>query len=274
MIHSVSANGASIPAIGLGTWDLRGEVCSRSVKAALDGGYRHIDTAAMYDNEEFVGQGIRASLVKREDVFLTTKVWPENAADSDFQQSVEDSLDRLDLDYVDLILLHWPNPDVPVAETMGALCDVKKRGLAKHIGVSNYSTSLLAEAVRTCAEPLVVNQVEYHPFLDQEALLTLCREHGIALTAYSPLARGRVFDDPVLTGIGAAHAKSAGQVTLKWLVQQPSVIAIPRSSRLERIAEALAIDDFDLSDAEMKQIFSLADEDGRLVNLAWAPEWD
>jgi len=274
MIHSVKTNGASIPAIGLGTWDLRGDVCVHCVKAALDGGYRHIDTAAMYDNEEFVGKGIGTSSVPRDDIFLTTKVWPENAADGDFQRSVEESLTRLNLGYVDLILLHWPNPDVPVSETMTALCEVKKRGLAKHIGVSNFSTSLLQEAVTTCAEPLVVNQVEYHPYLDQSRLLAECRKHGIALTAYSPLAKGRVFNEPILVEIGEAHGKSAGQVALRWLVQQEGVIAIPRSSREERIVEALTISDFELSDNEMNRITSLASADGRMVNLTWAPEWD
>lgn len=274
MIHSVNANGASIPAIGLGTWDLREDICASCVKSALDNGYRHVDTAAMYDNEEFVGKGIRASSVPRDEIFLTTKVWPENAAQGDFQKSVEDSLVRLNLDYVDLILLHWPNPDVPVSETMAALCDVKERGLAKHIGVSNFSTSLLSEAVTTCEEPLVVNQVEYHPYLDQSRLLAECRKHGIALTAYSPLAKGRVFSEPMLTDIGTAHGKSAGQVALKWLVQQHDVIAIPRSSREERIAEALDIENFSLSTDEMNQISSLASKDGRMVNLAWAPEWD
>lgn len=274
MIHSVSANGASIPAIGLGTWDLRGGTCVECVKNALDGGYRHIDTAAMYDNEEFVGEGMRASVVSRDEIFLTTKVWPDNAAGGDFQKSVEDSLSRLGLDYADLILLHWPNPDVPVAETMKALCDVKKRGLAKHIGVSNYTTALLEEAVAASSEPLAVNQVEYHPYLDQRALLIACAAHGIALTAYSPLAKGRVFSNPVLMEIGSKYDKSAGQVALRWLVQQKGVVAIPRSSRPERIAEALAIADFKLSDNEMSQISALSVADERLVNLTWAPDWD
>jgi len=274
MVHSVTANGASIPAIGLGTWDLRGEVCARCVCEALDGGYRHVDTAAMYDNEEFVGEGVRASSLPREEIFLTTKVWPDNAADGDFQRSVEQSLKRLGMDYVDLILLHWPNADIPVPETMKAMCEVKARGLARHVGVSNYTTALLDEAVASCDEPLVVNQVEYHPYLDQTALLDACRKHGIALTAYSPLAKGRVFSEQILRDIGEAHGKSAGQVALRWLIQQQDVIAIPRSSRPERIAEALDIGDFTLTGREMDAVSNLSGAGERLVNLDWAPDWD
>lgn len=274
MIHTINANGASIPAIGLGTWDLRGDVCVRCVSEALAGGYRHVDTAAMYDNEESVGEGIRASSVPRGEIFLTTKVWPENATDGPFQCSVEQSLKRLGFDYVDLVLLHWPNPDVSVAETMRALCDVKARGLARHIGVSNYNVELLREAVGACDEPLVTNQVEYHPFLDQSALLEECRKHGMALTAYSPLAKGRVFTEPVLQDIGSARGKSPGQVALRWLIQQDAVAAIPRSSRPDRIAAALDIGEFTLTPDEMNTISGLCKAKERLVNLDWAPEWD
>lgn len=273
-VHNVGANGAEIPAIGLGTWDLRGEDCIAGVQSAIGAGYRHVDTAAMYENEEQVGQGMRASGVDRDSVFLTTKVWPENAADGDFQRSVEDSLKRLGFDQVDLILLHWPNPDVPVAETMAAMCDVKARGLARHIGVSNFTVSLLDEAVNSCDEPLAVNQVEYHPYLDQSALLAACRKHGIALTAYSPLARGRVADEPCIQEIGKAHGKTPAQVTLRWLIQQDGVIAIPKSSKPERIAQALDVGDFRLNDEEMNTISGLARSDSRLVNLTWAPDWD
>jgi diketogulonate reductase-like aldo/keto reductase len=274
MSLTVTANGAEIPALGLGTWDLRGSVCEAQVAGALDMGYRHIDTAAMYDNEAEVGAGIRASSVPRDDIFLTTKVWPDDAADGDCQRSVEASLARFGLDYVDLILLHWPNPRVPVAETMGALGDVKRRGLARHIGVSNFNVELLREAVATSDEPVVVNQVEYHPFLDQSALLAECRGQGIALTAYSPLAKGRVFSDPVLREIASRHGKNAGQVALRWLVQQQGVAAIPRSGKRERVAEFFDIEDFALSGDEMQRIGALAGPGGRLVNLSWAPDWD
>jgi diketogulonate reductase-like aldo/keto reductase len=230
LIDAVSSNGAEIPAIGFGTWDLRGRTCEACVDCALGTGYRHVDTAAMYDNERDVGRAIRASSVPREEIFLTTKVWPDCAGDGALQRSVEVSLKRLGLGHADLVLIHWPSPHTPVAETMRALCDVKARGLARHIGVSNFTAPLLDEAVACSDEPIVTNQVEYHPFLDQLAVLEACRRHGVSLTAYSPLAKGSVFDDAVLSEIGRAHGKSAGQVALRWLIQQDSVIAIPRGS--------------------------------------------
>lgn len=274
MIHSVTANGAEIPAIGLGTWDLRRETCERRIVDALEMGFRHIDTAAMYENEAAVGNGIRASEVPRSEVFLTTKVWYDQAADGPLQRSVEASLQRLGLDQVDLVLLHWPNPDVPIEEKMRALADAKRRGLTRHIGVSNFTVELLRVAVAQASEPLVVNQVEYHPYLDQSAVLAECERHGIALTAYSPIAKGKVFSDPVLGEIAEAHGKNAGQVALRWLVQQPRVIAIPRSSQPERIAEFIAIDDFVLSDNEMARISELAHPTGRLVDFEFSPRWD
>lgn len=274
MIHTVKANGANIPAIGLGTWDLRGEICEKRIVDALAMGYRHIDTAAMYDNEVAVGNGIRAGETPREEVFLTTKVWHDNAGDGPFQRSVEASLKRLDLDYVDLVLMHWPDPGTPIAETMGALADLKRRGLTRHIGVSNFTVDLLKQAVSCSNEPLAVNQVEYHPFLDQSAVLAECARHGVALTAYSPLAKGQVFSDPLIAEIARTHGKNAGQVGLRWLVQQEGVVAIPRSSRMERIAEFIAIDDFALTDDEMRRISSLGSAAGRLVDFDFAPRWD
>ena len=274
MMQSVSASGAEIPALGLGTWDLRGATCERCVDFALGLGYRHIDTAAMYENEREVGNAIRASAVPREEIFVTTKVWQDSAGDGPLQRSAEASLQRLGLDYVDLLLIHWPNPGIPVAETMRALGDVKARGLTRHIGVSNFTVRLLEEAVAASDEPLVVNQVEYHPYLDQTPVLESCRRHGLALTAYSPLARGRVFQESVLQDIGAAHGKDAGQVTLRWLIQQEGVIAIPRSSKPANIASAFDIWDFALSDAEMAQVSALANADGRLVDFDFSPRWD
>lgn len=274
MIHTVKANGAEIPALGLGTWELRDAECARLVATAIDMGYRHIDTAAMYKNEAAVAEGIRASGVPRDDVFLTTKVWPDNAAAGDLQRSVEDSLSEMKLDHVDLILIHWPNPDVPMAETMGALADVKRRGLARHIGISNHTVDLIREAAACSDEPIVTNQVEYHPWLAQDAVLPELRKHGISLTAYAPLARGRCFSDPVIGEIAEAHGKNGGQVALRWLIQQDGVIAIPRSSKVERIAEFIAIGDFALTADEMARISALAEPSGRLVNLDVAPDWD
>lgn len=274
MIHKVDCNGANIPALGLGTWDLRGATCEECVSLALDAGYRHIDTAAMYENEREVGNGMRASSVPREDIFLTTKVWHDSAGDGPLQRSVEDSLKRLDLDYVDLILIHWPDSSTPVQETMKALNDVKARGLARHIGVSNFTIPLLEEAVAYSDEPVATNQVEYHPYLDQSALLNTCRKHGIGLTAYSPLAKGQVFNETLLKKLGQVHGRNAGQIALRWLIQQDSVIAIPRSSKPERIKSALEVTEFTLSDDEMARISALASPNGRMVSFDFSPEWD
>jgi diketogulonate reductase-like aldo/keto reductase len=270
----VKANGAEIPAIGLGTSGLQGAACEVAVDAALKDGYRHIDTAQAYGNEREVGRAIRGCFVKREDVFLTTKVARGNARDGDLQRSIEDSLERLATDCVDLVLMHWHNAEVPLAETMAALCDAKDRGLARHIGVSNFTVDLLDQAVAHAEEPLVVNQVEYHPYLDQSAVLAACQKHGMALTAYSPLAQGRVFEDRALRRIGERYDKGPGQVTLRWLLQQPGVTAIPRSSSAEHIRANNNIFDFELSGSEMDEIGRLAEPGGRLIDPDWAPDWD
>jgi 2,5-diketo-D-gluconate reductase B len=265
----VEAKGARIPLIGLGTWDLRGRVCARVVEQALRLGYRHIDTAEMYDNEREVGEGLRASGVKRNEVFVTTKIWPSHFAPREFERAARDCLVRLRLSEVDLRLRHWPNPQSPLQETLGALDKVKRDGLTRHIGVSNFSVSLMDEALQASSEPLVCDQFECHPFLDQSKLIAACRQHGVAIVAYSPIAKGRVRDDEVLTGIGAAHKKTAAQVSLRFLVQQ-DIVVIPRTSRVERLAENAAIFDFMLSTKEMADIAGLARRDGRLVNFSFS----
>ena len=264
-----------IPIIGLGTWDLRGRTCARMVEQALRLGYRHIDTAEMYDNEREVGEGVRACDLGRAEVFITTKVWPSHFAARDLERAAKESLSRLRLSEVDLLLLHWPNPQIPLRETLGALCKVKRMGLARSIGVSNFTVALLDEAVASADEPLVCNQIEMHPFLDQSKVTAACRAHGLAVVAYSPIARGGAKRDAVLARIGADHCKSAAQVSLRFLVQQ-GIAVIPRSSRLEHLSENAAIFDFALSDAEMAQIRALAHRDGRLVDYAYSgsPKWD
>jgi 2,5-diketo-D-gluconate reductase B len=269
----VETNGAKIPAIGLGTWELRGRSCARLVQQALKLGYRHLDTAQIYENEREVGEGIRASGVRRDELFVTTKVWTTHFAPNDLERSTKDSLSKLRLAEVDLLLLHWPNPQVPLQETLGALAHVKTLGMARHIGVSNFTVALLDQAVAACAEPLVCDQVEYHPYLDQTKVLDACARHGMALVAYSPIARGRIRSDAVLTQIGAQHGKTAAQVCLRWLVQQ-NVAAIPRTSRLERLSENIEIFDFALSDDEMRQIFAMGSAGGRLTDFGFAPKWD
>jgi 2,5-diketo-D-gluconate reductase B len=274
-IPSVEAKGASIPLIGLGTWDLRGRACARVVEQAMRFGYRHIDTAEMYDNEREVGEGLRASGVKRNAVFVTTKIWPSHFAPREFERAARDCLARLRLSEVDLLLLHWPNPQIPLAETLGALGKVKRDGLARHIGVSNFTVALIEEATALSREPLVCNQIECHPYLDQSKVIAACRRHGMAVVAYSPIARGNVRNDDVLRRIGAAHKKTAAQICLRFLVQQ-SIVVIPRTSKVERLSENAAIFDFALSAAEMTQIAALATRDGRIVDFAFSgdPQWD
>jgi 2,5-diketo-D-gluconate reductase B len=271
----VEANGARIPLVGLGTWDLRGKTCARMVEQALRLGYRHIDTAEMYGNESEVGEGLRASGVKRSEVFITTKVWPSHFAPRDLEKAAKDSLAKLRLPEVDLLLLHWPNPNVPLADTLGALCKVKRAGLARHIGVSNFTVALIEEAVRVADEPIVCDQVEVHPFLDQAKVIAACRAHGMAVVAYSPIARGGAKNDKVLTRIGKDHNKTAAQICLRFLVQR-GIVVIPRTSKTERLAENFAIFDFELSPPEMAEISALAHRDGRMVDYSFSgsPNWD
>jgi 2,5-diketo-D-gluconate reductase B len=272
-MNVVEANGAKIPSIGLGTWELRGATCVRLVAEALKLGYRHLDTASLYGNEAEVGEGLRSSGIARDAVFVTTKVWQDDLRAKDFARSAERSLKSLKLSTVDLLLIHWPNPRVPLAETIGALCKAKRDGLARHIGVSNFTVALVDEAVRLSTEPLVTNQVEMHPFLDQSKVVAECRRHGMSVTAYCPIARGDAASDSVLTRIGCAHGKSAAQVSLHYLVQQ-GIIAIPRTSKPARLQENLDIFDFTLSNAEMTEIRQLALRQGRVVSWGGSPEWD
>ncbi len=269
----IEANGASIPAIGLGTWELRGKACARIVEQALRLGYRHIDTAQMYENEAEVGQAVRASGIRREDIFVTTKVWTTHFAPHDLERSVKDSLKRLRMTHVDLLLLHWPNPQVPLRETLAALARVKRLEMTRHIGVSNFTVALIEQAVAASSEPLVCDQVEYHPFLDQTKVRKACVQNDMAVVAYSPIAKGKIKGNAVLDAIGARHGKSAAQVCLRWLVQQ-NVVAIPRTSKLERLSENIDIFDFELTAEEMASIAALGSRDGRLVNFAFAPDWD
>ena len=272
-MHVVEVNGAKIPSIGLGTWELRGRACARIVEQALKLGYRHIDTAQVYENEREVGEGLRASGVKRNDVFVTTKIWTSHFAPHELERSAKESLVRLRLTEVDLLLLHWPNPHVPLVETLGALAHAKRLGLTRHIGVSNFTVALIEQAVALCPEPLVCDQVEYHPYLDQTKVRTACDQHGLALVAYSPIAKGRIKNDETLAQIGRAHRKTPAQICLRWLVQQ-NVCAIPRTARIERLSENIEIFDFELSGEEMTRISGLAHPRGRLTDFGFAPKWD
>jgi diketogulonate reductase-like aldo/keto reductase len=270
----VETQDVRIPALGLGTWQLDGEVARRMVGYALGLGYRHIDTAQMYGNEAEVGAAIAESPVPRDQIWLTTKIWPDNFRAGPLQRAAEESVRRLGTE-PDLLLLHWPNAGVPLQETIGALNEVKRRGLARNIGISNFTVALIREALALSREPLVANQIEYHPYLSQAAVLAELRARGMALIAYSPLAKGRVLPDQTLARIGERHGKSVGQVALRWLIQQDGVAAIPRSSREAGAKANLEIFDFDLSEAEMAEIFALAHPGGRQVEMpGFAPRWD
>ena len=276
-IPHVTAGGASIPAIGYGTWPLKNEECARAVATAIETGYRHIDTAAMYDNEASVGDGLRASGLSRDKLWVTTKVWWENIGDGALQRSAETSLKKLGLDQVDLLLIHWPNPAIPLKDSIKALNDAKARGLAKYIGVSNFPSKMLDEAVALTNEPIVTNQCEYHPHLDQSKVLAACRRHGVAFVSYCPLGRGSVggvLEESVVRELAEKHGRTPAQIVLRWHIQQPGVVAVPKSGNPKRIAENFQVTDFALSDDEMSKLSSLARPDGRVVNLAFAPQWD
>lgn len=272
-IPKLSAHGAEMPALGFGTSQLSGNQ-AEIVGTALAAGYRHLDTAWKYGSERAVGQALRASRVPRGEVFVTTKVSHEYLRADDFARSVDESLKNLELAYVDLLLVHWPNAAIPLAETMGALAMAKRQGLARHIGVANFNVALLDRAVALCPEPLAVLQAEYHPYLDQSKLLDACRRHGLIFTAYCPLARGRLFKDQVLGDIAHRRGRTIAQVALRWLLQQ-QVAAIPRSSNPQRIAENIDVFDFALTDLEMKQIGTLKRADGRIANpVGRVSGWD
>ena len=271
-MHTVEAHGFKLPLVGLGTWTLRGRECARLVEQAIRAGYRAIDTAQMYENEREVGEGVRNS-GKRAEVVVTTKVQPTLLAPHDLERSVKESLAKLRLDVIDLLLIHWPNPRVPLVETFGAMARMKEAGLVRALGVSNFTVALLDEATAVSPEPLICNQIECHPYLDQSKVIAACHRLGMAVVAYSPIARGSAKGDALLARIGEAHGKSAAQVCLRYLVQQ-DIAVVPRTSKVERLAENLALFDFELSAAEMAEIAGLAKRAGRIVDWTWSPKWD
>jgi diketogulonate reductase-like aldo/keto reductase len=269
----VEAHGASIPIVGFGTMRLKEDAGAQAILSAIRLGYRHLDTAAHYGNEKEVGAAMRASGLKREEFFLTTKVRDNNLKADDFARSLDNSLKLLGLPSVDLLLIHWPNANVSAAESIGALNKAKRGGLTRHIGVANYTVALLREAHAVTQEPLVTNQVEVHPFLDQTKVIEATRGYGMSITAYCPIARGRVPGNPVLERIGAAHGKTASQVSLRWLAQQ-GIVVIPGSGKPERQKETLDVLDFALDASAMAEIAALKRPDGRVVNPPQAPRWD
>ncbi|MGH2351294.1 MAG: aldo/keto reductase [Chloroflexota bacterium] len=250
--------GQQMPTLGLGTWQLRGAACEQAVRTALDLGYRHFDTAERYGNEPEVGAAIAGSRVDRSEVFVTTKVSQDHFRAADMRRAADDSLRRLGMDYVDLYLLHWPNNAVPLAETVGALNEVAAEGKARAIGVSNFSVSLMREAAALSAAPIACNQVEYHVLRPQQGLVEHARAAGVAITAYSPLEKGRLAGHPVLARIGAKYGKSASQVALRWLVQQHGVAAIPKATREPNLRANFEIFDFSLDGGDLREVAMLA----------------
>ncbi len=269
--RTVTVQGVEVPKLGFGTWLVDGEAAYDGVRDALELGYRHVDTARAYGNEREVGRAIADSGVPRDELWLTTKVWRDDAAGGDVERVFVEQLADLRVDYVDLLLLHWP-AEPPLVQTLGAMEELRARGVVRHVGVSNFPSHLLRQALDLA--PIFTDQVEYHPYLPQGAVMHECLEHDVLLTAYSPFAHGYVHDDPVLREIGARHGKSAGQVSLRWLLDQPHVAAIPKASSHERRAENLDVFDFELDDDERAAVAALSRRHLRTASPEWAPDWD
>jgi len=274
-LRYVTAKGAKVPVLGFGTWDVFGAEGRRTIEEALSLGYRHIDTAQMYGNEAEVGAAIRSSGIDRSELFITTKIDNANHGREATRRSTADSLRRLGTDYVDLLLIHWPSRAVPMAETLEAMAALKNEGKVRHLGVSNFTTALLAEAVERRHADLLCNQVEYHPFLSQRAVLAALGRYGMLLTAYSPLAKGRAARDSTLVAIGDKYGKTASQVALRWLIEQDGVAAIPKASNRAHMIENLAALDFALKPADHAAIDRLGGASGRVNDIpGWSPAWD
>jgi 2,5-diketo-D-gluconate reductase B len=263
-MNYIELQGEKIPALGFGTWQLKGEDCVEGVKTALKNGYRHIDTAQVYGNEEKVGQGIQESGVDREEIWLTTKVWRDNLNSKDLKNSVDESLEKLGTEYVDLLLIHWPFEEMDLEAVLQEMNELVDEGKVQNIGVSNFTPEQMEEARKHSEKPILTNQVEYHPFLDQSEILEKCQKNGMMLTAYSPLARGDVIGDETLEEIGDKYGKSEVQVSLQWLIQQDNVAAIPKATSEEHIRQNLEIFDFELTEEEMKTISELARNDRKV----------
>ena len=273
MQRIVNAQGLNMPKLGLGTWPMLGEECTRAVEQALKLGYRHIDTAAAYNNEEAVGQALVNSPTPREQIHVTTKVWWDQLQPDAMRHSMDRSLKALRSDYVDLFMVHWPTTDWDLPRTIETLVSFKEQGLARNIGVANFPLPLLRKVVEELGAPLSAIQVEYHVLLGQNALLDYARQHDLALTAYSPLARNKVSDIPQIQQIAARHGVLPTQVALKWLLDQPNVAAIPKASSEANQLANLASLDVQLDDADRALIAGLSKRE-RLVSPDFAPVWD
>ena len=269
----LQTQGISLPRLGLGTFRMQGDACRAAVESALALGYRHIDTAEMYGNEEAIGAAIAASRVARGDLHVTTKVWNENLAPDAIRRSFEASLKKLRLDQVDLYLVHWPARNMNLPAMFETLLALKQEGRPRAIGVANFNIALLKTVVEEIKAPIACNQVEYHVMLDQTPLRRYLAAKAIPLVAYCPLAQGRAASDATLTAIGRKHGASAAQVALKWLLDQDGVAAIPKASRMESQKANLGALNVGLDDEDIKAIAGLP-KDRRCVNPGFAPAWD
>ncbi len=272
-MQTITAQGLAMPKLGLGTWRLKGEECRAAVAAALERGYRHLDTAQMYGNEDAVGAALAGSALPRDQIHVTTKVWWENLAPDALRRSLENSLAALRTDHVDLFLIHWPAPGMDLPAALETMMRLRAEGRTRAIGVSNFPVALLRRAVEEIGAPIACNQVEYHVLLDQSAVLAYGRAHGIAVTAYCPLAQGRLAEHPALAEIAGKHGASPAQIALKWLLDQDGVAAIPKAARAESQLANLDALRIVLDDADRAAIAALP-KNQRCVNPGWAPEWD
>jgi len=272
-MNYIAVQGSRIPKLGFGTYRLNGNQCVDAVRDAIEMGYRHLDTAVMYGNEAETGEGMRQSGVPRHDLFVTTKLWPDNLTPVSIRKTVSESLKYLKSDFIDLLLIHWPNPSIPLEDTLGTMDQLRQEGKIRFLGVSNFNIAWLERAEKT-GIPIITNQVEYHALLSQDKLLSWLRDRNMFLTAYSPLAKGRLVYHPVLQEIGKKHNKSATQVALGWLVQQDGVAAVPKASTDEKRRKNFNIFDFELDPEDLERI-ALLEKDQRFVDLPGiAPEWD
>jgi 2,5-diketo-D-gluconate reductase B len=272
-MEHLQTQGISVPRLGLGTYRMQGDVCRTAVESGLGLGYRHLDTAEMYGNEEAIGAAIATSKVARKDLHVTTKVWNENLAPDAMRRALDTSLKKLRLDHVDLYLVHWPAKSMNLPAMFETLVRLKQEGRTRAIGVANFNIALLKTVVETLKAPIACNQVEYHVMLDQTPLRRYLKSKSIPLVAYCPLAQGRVASDPTLMAIGRKHGASAAQVALKWLLDQDDVLAIPKASRAESQQANLGALNIGLDDEDIKAIAALP-KDKRCVNPGFAPAWD
>lgn len=255
----------SIPSLGLGTWRLSGIRGIKTVRKALELGYRHIDTAEIYNNQQEIGKAIKK--FDRSELFLTSKVWKSNLHYEDVLDACDSTLKELNTSYLDLYLIHWPNRNVPLEETFKSMMELQRDGKVRSIGVSNFNIPLLKEAMRISEFPICVNQVEFHPYLYQKELLNFCKENEIILTAYSPLSKGKVSRDETLKTVGEKYNKTPAQVTLRWMLQK-DIAVIPKASSTEHLKENLNVFEFELSEKDMKKVDSIQIKK-RNVDTGW-----